>query len=128
MEDLNMPRKNSTKKLDEVIDSKIRSDSYSRHAAATPVMNVAERRTKNYSAGMSQREHNRFVKRLKALREEAGLSLREVAERAGIDHSQLYRLEAGERSCTLETAINIVGALGVKLGILVDEAKAGSCA
>jgi len=54
------------------------------------------------------------------MREQAGLSVRALADKAGVDHSQLLRLESAERSCTLETAVNIAGALGVSLGILTD--------
>jgi transcriptional regulator with XRE-family HTH domain len=57
--------------------------------------------------------------------QEAGRSLHALADRAGVDHSRLLRLEAAERSCTLETAVKIAGALGVSLGILTDEKPGG---
>jgi transcriptional regulator with XRE-family HTH domain len=64
---------------------------------------------------MARHFHERFSKQLKALREKAGLSLNALAQLADVDHSQLVRLESGERSCTLETAVQIAGALGVRL-------------
>ena len=72
---------------------------------------------------MSSHFRDRFAKKLKLLREEAGLSLNALAQLASVDHSQLVRLEAGERSCNLETAVQIAAALGVSLGILTDEVK-----
>jgi transcriptional regulator with XRE-family HTH domain len=70
---------------------------------------------------MARHFRTQFARRLSTMRGQAGLSLQELARRAGVDHSQLVRLEAGERTCTLETAVKIAGALGVSLGLLTDE-------
>jgi len=59
---------------------------------------------------------------LRARREELGLSLRELAERAGTSHSVIGRVEAGHRRITLDTLQRLANALDVQLNIrLVDE-------
>jgi transcriptional regulator with XRE-family HTH domain len=71
---------------------------------------------------MARHFRKQVAGRLKALRDQAGLSLHALAHRAGVDNSQLVRLEAAERSCTVETAVKIAAALGVSLGLLTDDA------
>lgn len=71
------------------------------------------------------REH--FAAILRSLREGAGLGVAALAEKAGIDHSQLVRLESAERSCTLETAVKIASALGVPLECLTSGPTAETC-
>lgn len=115
-----MPRYKSTTKLDRAIGAKMRSDIYAEKSAEPCTNDMRGSWVNKWTVGMARVEHDRFVKHLKKLREHAGWSVRELAERAGVDHSQLVRLESGERSCTLETAVNIVGALGVRLGILAE--------
>jgi transcriptional regulator with XRE-family HTH domain len=52
--------------------------------------------------------------RLRALRTERGLTLAEVAGRAGMDTSTLSRLESGARRLTLDHLPVLAGALGVR--------------
>jgi HTH-type transcriptional regulator / antitoxin HipB len=52
--------------------------------------------------------------RLKALREAAGLSKKELAERAGRVREVIYRLEAGDDT-TVSSLLAVLAALGVGL-------------
>ncbi|WP_217914401.1 helix-turn-helix domain-containing protein [Miltoncostaea marina] len=55
----------------------------------------------------------RVRRRLRELRLEAGLTLAQVAERAGMDVSTLSRLEAGKRRLALDHVPPLAAALGV---------------
>lgn len=55
----------------------------------------------------------RVRRRLRELRQEQGLTLAQVAERASIDVSTLSRLEAGKRRLALDHLPNLAAALGV---------------
>ena len=59
----------------------------------------------------------RVRRRLRELRTQRGLTLREVAERASIDLSTLSRLESGKR----RLALDHVPALATALGVSADE-------
>jgi len=113
-------KKSPTKPIDDLVSNYARADAYE-NSASGATTTEPERWAKKWSSGMAQHFRRQFAKRLKALRESAGLSLNGLAQLAGVDHSQLVRLESGERSCTLETAVQIAGALGVSLGILTDD-------
>lgn len=52
---------------------------------------------------------------LKAIREEAGLTISAVARSAGIDPAVLSRVESGARGLRFETVCRIAGALGASL-------------
>ncbi|HEY8544302.1 MAG TPA: XRE family transcriptional regulator [Acidimicrobiales bacterium] len=56
---------------------------------------------------------------VRRLRSRAGLSLRELATRAGVSTSTLSNLEAGVGNPGVETLVNIAGALGVPFSELV---------
>ena len=57
-----------------------------------------------------------LARRLRLLREAAGLSVWALAKRAGIASQQLYRLESGERvTVTWETAVKLARGLGVSV-------------
>lgn len=64
----------------------------------------------------------RVRRRLRELRTERGLTLQQVAERAGIDISTLSRLEAGKR----RLALDHIPALAAALGVSADELLASS--
>lgn len=53
--------------------------------------------------------------RLQAVRDRQGVSLREMARRAGLTHSTLGRIERGEVNFPYETLVRITQALGVAL-------------
>lgn len=58
--------------------------------------------------------------RLRQLREARGLSLSEVARRAGIGKATLSGLETGVRNPTLETLYAVTAQLGVPLGAALE--------
>lgn len=58
--------------------------------------------------------------RIRALRQERGLSLSALAAAAGIGKGSLSELETGRRNPTLETLYAVAGPLGVPLAALVD--------
>lgn len=64
----------------------------------------------------------RVRRRLRALRSERGLTLRQVAERAHIDVSTLSRLEAGKRRLAVDHVPALAGALGVTADELLGSA------
>jgi len=59
----------------------------------------------------------RFVKHL---RESAGVTLRELESRSGVNNSEIARLEAGIQDCRLDSFIRICAALGAPSGSLLD--------
>lgn len=71
---------------------------------------------------MSARETSAAVgARIRATREDRGISLSALARDAGIGKATLSQLEAGERNPTIETLYAICGPLGVPLSVLVGE-------
>ncbi len=67
-----------------------------------------------------ERDHGR---RLKLLRESAGLSQRQLAEQAGVIHSNINYWEHSGKLPKAELLIPISKALGVTVEILLGEAK-----
>jgi len=60
-----------------------------------------------------------FAKRLRALREAAGQSQGDLADRASLSRTYLNQLEAGKRDPSLSTLTRLARALGVKLEALI---------
>lgn len=54
--------------------------------------------------------------RIKAIRQDKGLTIQEVAELAGINKSQIVRIESGQSDPHYTTLLRPAQALGVKLG------------
>jgi transcriptional regulator with XRE-family HTH domain len=67
----------------------------------------------------------RIGRRVTELRRERGLSLSELAARAGIGKATLSGVEAGTRNPTLETLYAITGQLGLPLAAVLAEPVAG---
>jgi len=67
-----------------------------------------------------QREFADVMSALKTAREAAGLSLRDVEERTGINKSNLSLLENGKGNPTLETIRRIAEAIGRRVLITVE--------
>ena len=65
----------------------------------------------------------RFGQRLREAREAAGLSVRDVTERAGLPRTYLYALERGDNSPSLDTAQRLADAVGVALADLLTVEK-----
>ena len=63
----------------------------------------------------------RIGQRVSSLRRERGLSLSELAGRAGIGKATLSGVEAGTRNPTLETLYAITGELGLQLAAVLAE-------
>lgn len=61
----------------------------------------------------------RFARRLRDTRLESGLSQSELADRAGVSHSEIYRLEAGTREPRLGTVVELARGLGIDTSELV---------
>lgn len=59
-------------------------------------------------------------RRITQFRQQAGLSLSELARRAGLGKGTLSELEAGRRNPTLETLYALTAPLGVGLASLID--------
>lgn len=64
--------------------------------------------------------------RVKALREAAGLSLRDLAERSGVSAPMLSQVERGETSPTLTVAARIAAGLDLRLSQLLRLDEAGA--
>jgi len=63
-----------------------------------------------------------YGKRIKELREQAGLSQTKLAEIAGVTPQAISMIESGERNIVTKTANKIAGALGVRLiDLFVEE-------
>lgn len=64
-------------------------------------------------------ELRRVGPRLRALRQERGWTLEDLAERAGMSPSTLSRLESGKRQASLELLVPLTRELGARLDDLV---------
>lgn len=67
-----------------------------------------------------------FGERVRGLRHEQGISLKDLAERAGLDKGYLSQIETGKRpNPSVHLARRIADALGVDLGALIGGGAAG---
>ena len=62
-------------------------------------------------------DKKRLGERIRARRLELGLTMREAAERCGVDHSMIGHLEKGEKNPTIDTLAAIAQGLEVDLSI-----------
>ena len=62
-----------------------------------------------------------LMKRMRELREAAGLSLAAVAERAGMDKAFVSRLETGQGNPTIDTLARYAAAIGKRVVFGVEE-------
>jgi transcriptional regulator with XRE-family HTH domain len=65
---------------------------------------------------------------LAELRAKRGVSHQELADRAGLDRSYIGLLEKGRRRPTLEVAVKLAMALGVKFSDIAKKAEKASAA
>lgn len=66
-------------------------------------------------------ETDRLAKRTRRFRDDAGLTQKELAERMGVDHTEISHIEAGRRdNLTLRKLRRLAEALEVSVGDLVD--------
>ena len=61
------------------------------------------------------------MERLKELRRERVLSLRELEEKSGISYNTIWRIEAGRQGAHPRTIRKLAAALGVRASELVKE-------
>ncbi|HEX7549711.1 MAG TPA: helix-turn-helix transcriptional regulator [Candidatus Methylomirabilis sp.] len=59
--------------------------------------------------------------RLRQIREKKGLSLRELAEKAGVDWTSINRIELGKANPRFETLEKLAKALGVSTRDLIEK-------
>lgn len=74
----------------------------------------------------SERERIRIGPRVRALRDNMGLSLRDLAERSGVSATTLSQVERDESSPTLQVAARIAAGLDLKLSQLLRLDEGGS--
>lgn len=92
-------------------------------APRVSVVGIANATKQDYVAcmQMEQQQSMRIGLRLKAARERAGLTQRDLASALGIEHRQtLASIEAGERRLTAEELLNAMSLLGVDLDYFTD--------
>jgi transcriptional regulator with XRE-family HTH domain len=71
-----------------------------------------------------RKEAMAFGRRLREHRSNRGLSLENLATRAGVSRAMLSKVERGEKSPTLPVASKIARGLGLSLSLLVGDAEA----
>lgn len=59
--------------------------------------------------------------RIKDIMDSKGLSIRELAKRAGYSHSYIYYIIKGEKRGSIEVFVKIADVLGVPVGDLLEE-------
>lgn len=62
-----------------------------------------------------------IVAKLRAVREEKGISVNRLAETAGLTHVGVLNIESGNRSPQLRTALKLADALGIRLSEILAE-------
>lgn len=58
---------------------------------------------------------------VRSRREHLGLTQEELGEAAGMHPSFIGQIERGVKRCSLQTLVRLAGALGVRLGDLIEE-------
>jgi len=67
------------------------------------------------------KEEKKLGKRLKQIRDERDISIRELSGRTGISHTVIEKLEKGDLIPSLSPLVKIARALGVRLGTFLDD-------
>jgi len=75
---------------------------------------------------MSENVKSVFAGRLKELREKAGITQQQLAEKAGVHKLTVAKLEQGIREPTWETALALADSLGVSCEVLRQRSSASS--
>ena len=65
-------------------------------------------------------------KRIEQLRKQQGLSLNQVAEKAGVSSTTIHKLERNEMTPTITVLMKVADALGEKVGFFLGEESNGS--
>ena len=74
---------------------------------------------------MGDKVLHRFGERVRALREQAGLSQEALAAKAGIHRTYVGGVERGERNLSLKNIVRLAAALGVHPRALFDSIEEG---
>lgn len=69
-----------------------------------------------------KKELNNLGKRIKKLREEKGLSIRELARKSNLSPASIIEIEKGERNFRFTTLYEISNGLSLELDELIDDA------
>jgi transcriptional regulator with XRE-family HTH domain len=69
---------------------------------------------------------SRVAQQLRQIREKHGLSMNQVAERAGLSQQMVSYVERGMRNPTLETLLRLTDALDVDLADVIRQARKAS--
>ena len=72
---------------------------------------------------MTDRE--RIGKRIAELRKERGLSTYQLADRCGLTHVHVWRVETGKYSTGIDVISKIANALGCKVDLIDNEKRTG---
>lgn len=64
-----------------------------------------------------EKKYYNLVVQLRELRQQVGMTQQELAEKADLPRATIVRVESGRRNATLETLMNMAGALGRDLVI-----------
>lgn len=64
-----------------------------------------------------EKKYYNLVVQLRALRQKAGMTQKELAEKASLPRATIVRVESGRRNATLETLMSMAGAMGRDLVI-----------
>ena len=64
-----------------------------------------------------EKKYYELVVQLRELRQKAGMTQKELAERAALPRATVVRVESGKRNATLETLMSMAGAMGRDLVI-----------
>lgn len=78
---------------------------------------------KHYNDNMKEINYVQIGQKIKNLRNEAGLTQEQMAERCEISTSFLGHIERGTRKLSLETAVKIADCLHVSMDSLIMEGK-----
>lgn len=65
-----------------------------------------------------------LVEEIKDIREELGITQRELADKTGLKQSAIARMESGGAIPRLDTVLRVAFALGLKLKLIKDEESA----
>jgi transcriptional regulator with XRE-family HTH domain len=79
------------------------------------------RRTAGKTRGPEPSPVQRAAQRFKLVRHEAGLTLRQAAEKSGLAASTIHKIESGRLIPSLAVCISLADALGRRISYFVDE-------
>lgn len=83
-----------------------------------PLQNIATDFTKtDWKEVEKEKKYYELVIQLRELRQKAGMTQKELAEKAALPRATVVRVESGRRNATLETLMSMASAMGRDLVI-----------